>query len=801
MSVSLNSVQAGWARLNMMSRRELWTRLRQQLSKRLDSLALERRLRLQELIPLTHDNQPGQFFFSPEEIADLVGTISTHLPVEARSVIERADRICEHRFDLLGHENLDYGPVINWHLDAVSGKCAPRKSAFKIRYLEFAEVGDHKVIWELNRHQHLVTLAKAYGFTNNERYVHELCAQWYHWREENPYPVGINWASSLEAGFRVLSWLWVRQLLANCPCLPPSFLSDLLKSLAQHGRHISRYLSFYFSPNTHLLGEAVALFFLGTMCPQIPAAAGWQKSGWEIILAQAGLQVQLDGMHFEQSIYYHVYALDLFLHARILAERNGWQIPALLDEQIEKMAEVLLALGQCGPPARIGDDDGGRVFDPARNLAEHLLDPLSTTAALYHRPDFKAVSGSLREETVWLLGKEGATRFAQLPSPPFKAASRAFTESGLYVMASEQMQLLARAGPMGAFRAGHSHCDLLSINVAIEGREILADPGTCRYVTDEAERQQFRGTSAHNTVRIDGADQAQAGDIFAWKHRPAVRVDRWVKAQSFDLLTATHLGYGRLTPPASHQRWIFHLKSRFWLVRDLLEGEGQHGLEVFWHLAPGLDWNPARLNSFAAVEREGDKAALRVFFPEGHQFSASMRRGWNSPAYGRKVESSVLTLETRTNLPVDFATVLYPGKIANARTTPRDGRLQQDDCDSTVSYTFEDGENQHLFFFAKPALPWTWGDWASDAAFLYCRLNGNAELAHLVLCDGTFAELGGHRLLDAKRKVKHCEWPGPNDPQDFRCSEDDVVAFSEPLPDAIARVAAEVSATQSGGSN
>jgi len=44
------------------------------------------------------------------------------------------------------------------------------------------------------------------------------------------YPLGINWASSLEVGFRSLSWLWVRHLCEGCPlCRNPS--PDLLHAL------------------------------------------------------------------------------------------------------------------------------------------------------------------------------------------------------------------------------------------------------------------------------------------------------------------------------------------------------------------------------------------------------------------------------------------------------------------------------------------------------------------------------------------------------------------------------------------
>ena len=101
-----------------------------------------------------------------------------------------------------------------------------------------------------------------------------------------------------------------------------------MRALALNGRHIERYLSTYFSPNTHLLGEAVALFFIGTLCPQISSAEDWKKNGWRIVQEEILRQVRPDGVYFEQSLYYHVYALDFFLHARLLASRNGMKIPS-----------------------------------------------------------------------------------------------------------------------------------------------------------------------------------------------------------------------------------------------------------------------------------------------------------------------------------------------------------------------------------------------------------------------------------------------------------------------------------------
>src|ERR1700686_433587 len=324
---------------------EFRVRTGQEFAKRWDFLffsGLERNLEF-EVAPF------GRFFFSAEERDSIVRFLRQQIPGTVNSTIQRAEGICRPRFDLLGYEGLDYGPEIDWHLDAVSGKRAPLNFWFKIDYLNYSEAGDVKVTWELNRHQHLVTLAKAYCFTRDERFAEEIIRQWYSWRQQNPYPIGVNWASSLEVAFRSLSWLWILHLLHNCSLVSPEFKSDVQQALMLSGRHIERYLSTYFSPNTHLLGEGAALFFLGVLCNS-RSAERWKQRGWNIVLAQAERQVQPDGMHFEQSIYYHVYALDLLLHARILAAANRIPIPPKLDCAIERMLGALSLLGRTGTP-------------------------------------------------------------------------------------------------------------------------------------------------------------------------------------------------------------------------------------------------------------------------------------------------------------------------------------------------------------------------------------------------------------------------------------------------------------------
>jgi len=150
--------------------------------------------------------------------------------------------------------------------------------------------------------------------------------------------------------------------------------SELLPALAFHGRYIERYLSTYFSPNTHLLEKRSHCFF-SALSTADPRAARWRESAWKIVLHEAQRQVRPDGVYFEQSLYYHVYALDFFLYARLLQARNGFEIPPAYDAVLQRMLDVVAALAQAGPAEGFGDDDGGRLWNPRRNRTEHMTDP------------------------------------------------------------------------------------------------------------------------------------------------------------------------------------------------------------------------------------------------------------------------------------------------------------------------------------------------------------------------------------------------------------------------------------------
>ncbi len=769
-----------YRRARTMSSKELGTRLRQQATARVDFLRYKLGIDFEPRLIKSNSSRAGprlgpQFFFPPAEIARLCSLLLQRCPKQVNEIVARADRICEHRFDLLGYKDVDYGEQIDWQADRVHGKRAPRKPGFQIHYLDFAEVGDSKVTWELNRHQQLVTLAKAYRLGGEQKFVNELFRQWRHWHRENPYPVGINWASSLEVAFRSLSWLWVYFLLTGSEAMPAEFRGELLGKLAVSGRHIENYLSTYFSPNTHLLGEATALFFIGTSCPELRLAPRWQERGWALLQAEAQRQVRDDGFYFEQSVYYHVYALDLFLHSAVLASRNGVAISGQFERTLERMLEALCAMGTAGPIPRLGDDDGGRLFDPQRNRGEHLRDPLATGAVLFGRGDFKTLAGELPEETLWLLGEAGVTEFDRLPTVSPVSKSTELQSTGLYVMANDDhcRQLVIDAGPQGADTGGHGHADALSVTANLGGHALLIDSGTFEYVGEGSERNQFRGSRAHNTMVVDGMDQSEPRGPFAWMSLPNVRAEEWIKGETYDFFVGSHDGYTRLPQPVVHRRAVFSRKSRFWLIRDQALGHGKHALDWFWHLDPQFLPTEPELATFRCGAE-----SLSIVTPQNQESSQEILwRDW-SPAYGQKQSHCVLHFGTVTALPAEFATLLLAGDTTHSKVENFERIRLPSTEEPAVGYRFKTAKEQHQIVFGGKK-PWTMFGWSSDAELLYWSQSYDKTDWTLVFCNGSYAEADNRKIISSRRNISRCEIISINGEIEVTSSDSDVAVSRE----------------------
>ena len=258
-----------------------------------------------------------------------------------------ADRLVEGRRQLLGYSDVPVGSCeqIDWHFDPVHNRRAPRRFWASIPYLD-PQFGDHKVIWELNRHQHWLSLGRAAWLTGDPRYAHVFQRELAGWLADNPPLVGINWSSMLELGFRALSWIWSLHFFSavESESGDNTWLVDMLVGLDEQLNHISRHLSTYFSPNTHLLGEGLALYVAGRCCRNSPLLPAGKQSAAKFFAMKRNVRCTRTAATPNSPPHYHRYALDFYLLALTISPPDRTiPTPASFAEVTSRMATF------CGP--------------------------------------------------------------------------------------------------------------------------------------------------------------------------------------------------------------------------------------------------------------------------------------------------------------------------------------------------------------------------------------------------------------------------------------------------------------------
>lgn len=660
---------------------------------------------------------------------------------DSSAVTERAGRAAAGRFDLLGLKDLSFGDPVDWNFEPVAGKRSPMTHWSRFVELDAETAGDKKIIWELNRHQHFLALGRAYWHTRDESHARAFAAHLASWMEQHPPKLGVNWMSSLEVAFRSVAWLWALHFFKESPHLTPELYARALKYLYLNGRHLETYLSTYYSPNTHLTGEALGLYYLGISLPELRRAARWRETGSRVLVEELERQVRPDGVYFEQASYYQRYTADFYAHFLLLARAAGEDPGDEATRAHAALCEHLMHLtAPDGTTPFYGDDDGGRLAPLDDREPADFRATLATAAVIHSRPDFKYVAGSPSEETLWLTGREGLEAFDALEARPPAELSRAFPDGGFYVMrdgwARESNYMLLDCGPHGAMQGGHAHADALSLTLAARGRTLLVDPGTCSYTGSRELRDHFRHTAAHNTLVVDGEPSSVMDGTFRWATAARCGARAWMGGARFDFFEGEHDGYRRLRDPVTHRRSVLFIKGDYFVLRDEADARAGHRYELRFHFAPGV----------------GDASTPGV---ELHAHGGGGRwrteEDWVSPCYGSRVAARVLTFEAEGEGPQDFLTVVLPraAGAGAARVSSMKGG------GSAHFLEVSNGEARDFLVVGRAGQHVSAGQFTTDFAWTWARLTPDARLSEVVLVGGgTRFGYEGRELLTSPRRLR-----------------------------------------------
>lgn len=526
--------------------------------------------------------------------------------------------------------SLDYPSAapLDWSRDYKNGVSAPSRFYGDVDYRDESEVGDSKYTWELNRHQFLVPWALEFQRSGDETAAAAVVSVILDWIGKNPRYVGINWISSLEHALRILGWGICLDL-----CRSSKSASEarplIAQAVAEKARFIRETLSLHSSANNHLMGELVGLLAVGAFFPEAHGSADHAAFAQQRIVAEAARQNHADGVNREQAIYYHHYVAEYLLVAESLLGRVGAALAPHVSGLTHRMLTFIDAMtDDHGQPFEIGDRDDGSVTGLNLGTGVSVYESLLwTAAARFADADAGAHAARIARNAGRQPAVDPRTAYwypdavARMGSDERRSRRFFFQEGGYFLSSHEGWNLLFKGGPFGyPSIAAHSHCDQLGVLLRRGGRDVLTDGGTCVYHTNERWRRYFKGTTAHNTVRVDGVDQAEYAGAFLWATHADARLEVGEPGANADDFTVrgSHDGYLRLPDPVTHERRVELRSGVGYRITDDLRGEQPHAFELVWNVGGDFDLAPAERSPEGVLAwdvRRGGATECRLVVP------------------------------------------------------------------------------------------------------------------------------------------------------------------------------------------
>ena len=588
---------------------------------------------------------------SPAEILSFANTFIGCRPITLdkqpisdsylKELIKNADDVCNGKISLF-NKNLQLDNPVNWFIDYANKVECPRIDTAKLNYRKSERGGDIMFIWWLNRHQHLMPPAISYFATGNQKYADVIITQLQSWLNDCPYPIGPAWSTGIEAGIRLVTWSWLFRFLfangrpGNCS---DDFLASWMLSIKQHVHYIDTHWAQYSSANNHIIAEAVGVLAAVDTWPQLFSDKDHKKTCRDILKTETRKQISYDGVNKEQSTSYHAFVLELLINAyhfdNVIREQ--------LSEEIRKMGAFLDAIAiNTNSIPDIGDSDNAvasGIIPRSEKYYSYVADAARSIASQKNLSSIQSIAGpaELYCGTEILAKNEGSSTY-------FEDGGYAIWKSSL---GSElNVNLCMNLADLGYGNlAAHGHADALSFTLAINNEPVLIDPGTYAYHSEEKWRNYFKGTSAHNTLMINGLNQAEIKGPFLWTDKYYVHTDHVVMSNDQLDIKAEHDGYYRDDMVIEHRRELsWHPMLEKWIIRDELVGNGTYNVELFFHVHPD---RKVIKQSSCLFKISGSDYNLFIKFSSHFKTRVACGEtdpplGWFSPILGEKVPSPTI---------------------------------------------------------------------------------------------------------------------------------------------------------------
>jgi hypothetical protein len=613
------------------------------------------------------------------------------------SVVAEANGILEGSLPFFGRLSFECGFPPKWFQNPATGQCvSPDRPWTEMRFAS-DDYGDLKFILEPSRFLFVYPLARAYAISGDERFPEAFWSTIENWAVNSPPMSGPLWICGQESSLRILAWSFALYAFLHSPATTPQRASLLVSMIAAHAWRTVQTLGYARSQRSnHLISEAVGLWTVGTLYPELNDAAAWQQQGAQLLREAVLDQITPEGAYLQDSFNYQRMVLHQLLWTLRLSEIYKIQ----LDREIGKRSIAAFEFirdfvdSKSGHAPNHGSNDGSNILPLAACEYGDFRPLLRLGSCVLDRPA-ALQPGPWDEAMLWLCAERGVP----YPSSACVGASRTTNlpdSTGYHRLGPENSWALVRAGryTRRPFQADQLHVDLWW-----HGLNLARDAGTYLYNGEPPWNNGLAGTAVHNTVTVDHCDQMRRVGRFLWLD--------WAQAsgRSFSASSSTNLanfpncfdgehdGYRRFG--VRHRRMVQCVAEDAWVIVDDLLGAGERELRLHW-LLPDLPFEVIAAAPFCAV-LSSDEVRFRWNVFSSSPGSAALIRGgkilagnieisnrdeellgWESPTYGELCPAISLLYRVQAPLPVRIITVILAGEVFQVRQSDSDLVLSRD---------------------------------------------------------------------------------------------------------------------------
>lgn len=442
--------------------------------------------------------------------------------------------------------------LTNWKIDKISGYEWSTLIFSDSIKIQIDKKIDIKVPWELARLQHLTNLSinsyvnklDDFSFIKNQ-ILDFICS--------NPPYWGVNWFNAMEVSIRGSNLCIIADILKQNKSINEEEFLIILNSINDHFNYVIENLEWTtFSTNNHYLSNLVGLLVMGYYLPRGKFNESVLKFTINQFYNEIDNQFFEDGGSKEGSTGYHLFCSEIIFFGIFFLEKlkreRFFSSKLLKQDMCKKIINKINFITQVSPRLdlskvnkinkkienifefsknlvrnndtllQIGDNDSGCFID--LNFNNNLMEK-----KCFHLHSTKKMKGTLFEIIkssikVSLKTKRKVKRKKSIHKTKFneknykynksyffkfpnklnikETKNHEFADFGLYIFEHKIFKLFITCKKKyDFFKSGHCHYDNLSIDLSIDRKNVITDPGSLTYTSDLKERKKFKGFQSH----------------------------------------------------------------------------------------------------------------------------------------------------------------------------------------------------------------------------------------------------------------------------------------------------------------